>query len=572
MDLTIPEVTEVAERYMGAITPSFRPENKNRAEELELLKSVECQTERTIDSSIDEDVLEALGQLYRGDYYDFYVMKMVSCIIVSLYEGNKVTALMKIHEWLKNLAPQNYGNFGITMGATLGSFIQDRVTIKYPTEGDLTHEVFVGMAGTNSLRRYIPNYVFVYGGFSCTTGPVIYEGEVYDFCNNIREGTPINYALIEEVSPPHRLEETLGTVTPGLFLDWYLQAILAIQFAHERIGFTHFDLHGGNVLIRKAPPHLIRYPLKKGGLTIRTDTIVTFIDYGLSSFVYEGKRYAVPNLGYLGEVDSFPLYDAYRILASSYEGARRQNNSPLSILIEDIAGYFTRENPDKFFRASGQFHVLPPRLAGLNLYGLIDYIVSFGPTSLVSSPGGVETGYKGISEVASVIGLPGFKRPFDIIELYVGVESLKGTRFLPHYLKILPEGEIKRFQEGLEAFFRDWLKSVEAIPPHTRIQDEKYILEAVAQYQQIAYEVYALKGLSPLFPGEIDTKALYAMDQDLGLYEEYLATRATLLKEMLEDEYNFLEITEPDARKIEKALLRLRIGYLSEMSPGKGTL
>lgn len=580
LNLTTAEVRETASAAKNHLLGIVPGEDKNIVSELELLGSVGCHPASIIDAELDEEVLKKLGELSRGEYYNFYVMLVVSCIVVSLYqtrrrrEGEEVAenaaSFMKIHNWLRNLK-EDYNSPGINMTVTLGALAENKVDIKYKPKGlgDITHEVFVGIAGTNRLRLSIPNFVFVYGGFSCS-GPLVYQDEVYGFCDELHPGNPLNYAVTEDLSPSYRLDEVVGRVPPDTFLDWYLQALLSLQFAYEEIGFTHFGINGINVVVRVVKPHRISYPLRKRQYTVQTSTVVTIRNYDLASFVYEGKRYSIA--GPYGEyIESFPLYDAYRLLAVSYKEARKTGNIFPAGIMRKIFQYFTsEEDVDAFFEAGEEWYsVLPPRVANKDLYDLIDYVVSLRPPSLVvtlrppslvSSPwggGAAEVmNFSSADEVGRDVGLPGLKRPTNLEELYSSAFALRDSPgALASYLRLVSPGDIVGFQRILWDKVSEFTDMVRDLPPR-----EEAILEAVSFSLDLRYDLFALKDLSPLFPS-IDTGLLSRNEEEFRISLDALEIYAQKLRDELINELSYLD-RQPGMNK-EKAFLRITVDYLT---------
>ena len=58
------------------------------------------------------------------------------------------------------------------------------------------HEAFIGLAGTNQLRKEIPNFSFIYGAFKCD-GPIMpgKGKEVKQFCTG-ESKSPVTYVTI----------------------------------------------------------------------------------------------------------------------------------------------------------------------------------------------------------------------------------------------------------------------------------------------------------------------------------------------------------------------------------------
>ena len=141
------------------------------------------------------------------------------------------------------------------------------------------------------------------------------------------------YLIYEKVKNSKPLQEFVaGGCTPGEFLNILIQIVLALNYAYQKIGFSHNDLHSENILIRQLnQPVVIGYPwLDENGQEktwyLRTSQVATFIDYGRSiiRYPYQGKDeyfgYSLPKYGLYPD-RSYPMADIYKICMSSLGAA-----------------------------------------------------------------------------------------------------------------------------------------------------------------------------------------------------------------------------------------------------------
>ena len=164
----------------------------------------------------------------------------------------------------------------------LNGFHENRIVIKIPKNGkvdSLKYEYFIGCDIRKRLYKKIPNFMKMYG---------------YIRKNNNE------YLIIERVLPGITLRELTkpndkcapmynSIKTEGL-KSLVLQVLCAIQTAQNLIGFVHYDLHFGNILIKKihnAPEFIhYRYKHRNGVCTVNVpivdNNIAVIIDYGRS--------------------------------------------------------------------------------------------------------------------------------------------------------------------------------------------------------------------------------------------------------------------------------------------------
>jgi len=95
-----------------------------------------------------------------------------------------------------------------------------------------------------------------------------------------------------------------------------MQTVYAIAYAEKEIGFTHYDLHDENVLIKKLGEYKdVQYYGRDNNIVyFNTNSIPVIIDYGFSTMNTNGRKCGIRIDG-LGIFDiPFALYDCWRLL------------------------------------------------------------------------------------------------------------------------------------------------------------------------------------------------------------------------------------------------------------------
>jgi hypothetical protein len=147
------------------------------------------------------------------------------------------------------------------------------------TDDNFYHEAIIGMACLNNLRKNIPNFACIYGFFKCGEPIFKHDGQVAEWCTG---DDKVEYIIYENIENSKSIKDLLNTnsITSEKFLQYLIQLLYALKTANKEYKFTHFDCHGGNVLLRKlSQPALIKYT---ENIYIKTDEVLTFIDYGMS--------------------------------------------------------------------------------------------------------------------------------------------------------------------------------------------------------------------------------------------------------------------------------------------------
>lgn len=296
-----------------------------------------CPIEKTKNyenASFDLDV-HSLKKEKLERFYSFDVMEDIACKIDGIFysaspqEGftsPSVKAKRSIKD-LKRIGAESVE--GNALSATMKDE-RDIFVIKVPKDPkntDLTHELFIGLVGTNSFRKEIPNYAFVFGGFRCPPPYIDLETKkVVEWCSTDAEraSTSVPYILYESITPSISANEYMRNGTPEMFISCYMQILFALDYGYKTNGFTHYDLHDENVLMRTFTDPLgkgivqIPYIYNGKSFFVMADAVATIIDYGRSHVEYGGKSYGLHTTDFIEYSTypdrAFPLYDAYKFL------------------------------------------------------------------------------------------------------------------------------------------------------------------------------------------------------------------------------------------------------------------
>jgi len=242
---------------------------------------------------------------------------------------------------------------------------------------DLRHEAVIGIFGTNAFRQFIPNFPVVYAyiaasesaaprGAACETaaraGPSRAPASPRRKRGAAREqrgATPS--LLVEDIcqpagAAPAPLSEAIAHLAPADFYAVLFQVSFALKFAHDRTGFTHYDLHADNVLLRAPragaddvllrapragaddvmlraedtqPPALFYIPYEAGRVFVAARWVATIVDLGFAHAMLRNSAgrqipfgFAAPGRASLVELGVFrdrpnPMTDIYRLLITS---------------------------------------------------------------------------------------------------------------------------------------------------------------------------------------------------------------------------------------------------------------
>lgn len=155
----------------------------------------------------------------------------------------------------------------------------------------LKKEFIIGHA-LNSIRDQTCNFVYTYTNILCPAKNVLVKGEQSLICEDRKDSSVAQHNLIEYIEG-----KTLSSViSDQISMDELGKILLcifcALHIANKKIGFCHYDLHGGNVIIREEQrPITLEYKIGNETIYVNTKYIPVIIDYGLArAKILDGKN------------------------------------------------------------------------------------------------------------------------------------------------------------------------------------------------------------------------------------------------------------------------------------------
>lgn len=358
-------------------------------------------------------------------FYDSNMMEEVRCVIntiIDIQNNDGISERARIHHFLDGLqrfgAPSAY-NFALrgdikakaddnSNDKGYHQFTSDMIVIKCPREPinakELIHELVCGVGALNNLRKYIPNFSYVYDAFYCGA-PVVNDKskEVVNWCMNV--DNPVSYVIYENVTNPIAFGDIAKDKKSGVakeFLMYMGQIALAEYLAELLYNFAHCDLHGDNVLLREFTDELFYIPYSFNNEVYYVPSpgkIATFIDYGMSHIQLPDKTNVgkldasgfFANVG-ISPFDTTAIADIHKLLCFVVREALIKQNEELLICSASLLfGYFYDTElviDDKTIdnimiiiegQFEGRYHVDPDtvREKGWNMTSFIEYLNKF---------------------------------------------------------------------------------------------------------------------------------------------------------------------------------------------------
>jgi hypothetical protein len=188
------------------------------------------------------------------------------------------------------------------------------------TEKNSYREYFITLTQLNKLRYYLPNFMMTYGQFKCIK-PSVSTEKIYFKKMCKPKGNYVNYTLYERIVGIS-LETYLTSYKLKYenFINCFVQLLFALEKAQEECGFTHFDLHYDNIILKESD--ISEYDVYCNGVkyTVEVDDYIpVIIDYGHACVKkYNGNTYRYIGYGDFPEHGMMnfivPGYDMYKIM------------------------------------------------------------------------------------------------------------------------------------------------------------------------------------------------------------------------------------------------------------------
>jgi hypothetical protein len=243
---------------------------------------------KLISSKIYKLNFETLSNLVHFQFYNIDIMKTMLCVLYSVVKDEvSYYELIKTTEVLKKKDKSDFIIF-------FQNFFNGKNKIfstKY--EGIKTlHEGIIGLMAANKVREVLPTFIWTYGFTPCNM-PILKNNNISKIPSTLTACTrSVNYNKDDYIGiiTEYIEGESLNSfVKKDKLSEEYLYSIIltilySLKYAHEMVGFIHWDLHSDNIQMRKLDydDYYIYLPNEKKYLWVGGH-LPTIFDFGLSS-------------------------------------------------------------------------------------------------------------------------------------------------------------------------------------------------------------------------------------------------------------------------------------------------
>lgn len=238
-------------------------------------------------------------------FYDPEFMRALSCVLkVGLTVDKQLTASSMIKDFFT--APRQIGANSVD-GVAMMTGMKGEPNMfvikapRNPGKDNLIHEYFIAaggtfmglngqpktVLGTNWLRKVCLSYSQILGAFRCGAADIDPMSKtIRTWCDTRNPTSYVNYVIYEKIDGPDakKLASTMDATT---FVTMIIQLTLALEIGQIYNGFTHYDLHNENILMRHvnskdhAEEALIPFVISEDyTMYVESNYIATMIDFG----------------------------------------------------------------------------------------------------------------------------------------------------------------------------------------------------------------------------------------------------------------------------------------------------
>lgn len=306
-----------------------------------------------------------------GDnFLSYSFMRAVACSVGSTFRGlsektSNIAHLTALKDSVRNLHKIGEESaFGYVFTGTIGG-ASDLFVVKTArdedAQADLKHELFAAIMVLNELRKILPHWAMYFAGVECPEAVIDHKtGTVTSYCGVTPGQVP--YAICENITPSKSFGSVVMTCSVPQFYELLFQHLFATHIGAELVGYTHYDCHPGNCLVRKVQidgikdkfciPYVVNQKTKETWY-VRASQILTFIDFGMTSVTYQGVQIGA------GQIDleefgvaagPWGLHDAYKLLGFVAHDLIRKNANPK--VLEEVRKIFTFFNKTETLEAA----------------------------------------------------------------------------------------------------------------------------------------------------------------------------------------------------------------------------
>lgn len=262
-------------------------------------------------TSSRELVISYEDRIYKG----YMIYRLINYINGIIYLPSICSEFKKVREDFERSIVSLYNNADISSFFKSISEMYNVKLAKDLINGNCNHEFFIYDVCINPLRRYVPNFTFMYFGTSW-----IQSHDHNNKLNRYSSEQPdknISMLCIENIDGIS-LYDALPSLDFNILLSYIYQIFYALDRVNSEFDFSHNNLHDKciHLMSMKEKSFDIPYQTQTGRtIYVRSDKVAVITDFSRAHVKYRGDHYGRERLEemHIYSDRSRPMYDIYKI-------------------------------------------------------------------------------------------------------------------------------------------------------------------------------------------------------------------------------------------------------------------
>jgi hypothetical protein len=346
------------DKQSGVKTDIDKFHDESKTKQQQIVKTIEDSLFKSEYINLFKENLDKINRvnikkLLAKNYCCVKTMELISNLIHAVFltntndtTSNPLVLNRTVQSWftdIKLLSNKSVEGIVLTEGL---KFSDDTFVVKYSkgsSSDDLLHEYFIGLE-LNSLRKYIPTFMYAFGMFKCGVKEKIINKKDIIPISICSDETNVKSLLILEKIDGQPFEDVLKFLNVNEIMEIIIQLFIGLKFANERLEYCHLDLHFKNILIKHFKvDQIVKYPYNGLDVFIKTKNIPIIIDFGFSRVKGNLGQFRMYDSNFITLGKNAPEQDIYRVFTLLIAIMRQQHGETALKIVSIFENMFKNQ-------------------------------------------------------------------------------------------------------------------------------------------------------------------------------------------------------------------------------------
>lgn len=265
-----------------------------------------------------------LARLLREQFFNTAIHRELENVVAWIADMGPI----EIERWIRYIRPLSSGSYGSSSTACIACEDEESHELVLKTsikneDCSLLREAAIGLLAINKVRDRAQAFMHTYGVIGCKfkdndACAVLAETDM-KMLGRSSVKSSLGYLVLERVDGS-TLDKSIDRMGDIEVLEVLQQVFMACKAAHDYCDFTHYDLHAGNIMVKRYPRPI---SVTVDGRTVTSHWYARIIDYGFAHALIDGGHIgnAFPAVG-VCSTSSNPASDVVRLCSVIYAASR----------------------------------------------------------------------------------------------------------------------------------------------------------------------------------------------------------------------------------------------------------